>query len=69
MLAPAGVSRDIIERLAAATREAVKSREVYGPLQQQGMDVESGTSEEFAAYIAADMAKWARTAAGAGVKR
>jgi tripartite-type tricarboxylate transporter receptor subunit TctC len=33
------------------------------------MDVETGTSEEFAAYIAADMAKWARTAAGAGVKR
>jgi tripartite-type tricarboxylate transporter receptor subunit TctC len=69
LLAPTGVPRDIIERLAAATREAVKSREVYGPLQQQGMDVETGTSEEFAAYIAADMAKWARTAAGAGVKR
>jgi tripartite-type tricarboxylate transporter receptor subunit TctC len=47
----------------------VKARDVYGPLQQQGMDVESGTAEEFAAYIAADMAKWARTAAGAGVKR
>jgi tripartite-type tricarboxylate transporter receptor subunit TctC len=69
LLAPTGVPRDIIERLAAATREAVKSRDVRGPLQQQGMDVESGTSEEFAAYIAADMAKWARTAAGAGVKR
>jgi tripartite-type tricarboxylate transporter receptor subunit TctC len=69
LLAPTGVPRDIIKRLAAAIREAVKSREVYGPLQQQGMDVETGTSEEFAAYIAADMAKWARTAAGAGVKR
>jgi tripartite-type tricarboxylate transporter receptor subunit TctC len=69
LMAPTGVPRDIIERLAAATREAVKSRDVYGPLQQQGMDVESGTAEEFAAYIAADMAKWARTAAGAGVKR
>jgi len=47
----------------------VKSRDVYGPMQQQGMDIEAGTSEEFAAYIAADMAKWVRTAAGAGVKR
>jgi tripartite-type tricarboxylate transporter receptor subunit TctC len=69
LLAPTGVLHDIIDRLAGATREAVKSRDVYGPLQQQGMDVETSTSEEFAAYIAADMAKWARTAAGAGVKR
>jgi tripartite-type tricarboxylate transporter receptor subunit TctC len=69
LMAPAGVPRDIIERLAGATREAVKSRDVYGPLRQQGMEVETGTSEEFAAYIAADMAKWVRTAAGAGVKR
>jgi tripartite-type tricarboxylate transporter receptor subunit TctC len=69
MLAPAGVPHEIIERLVAATREAVKSRDVFGPLQQQGMDTESGTSEEFAAYLTADMAKWASTAAGAGVKR
>jgi tripartite-type tricarboxylate transporter receptor subunit TctC len=69
LMAPAGVPRDIVARLAAATREAVKSRDVYGPLQQQGMEVETGTSEEFAAYLAADMAKWARTAAAAGVKR
>jgi tripartite-type tricarboxylate transporter receptor subunit TctC len=69
LMAPAGVPRDIVARLAAATREAVKSRDVYGPLQQQGMEVESGTPEEFAVYIAADMAKWARTAAAVGVKR
>jgi tripartite-type tricarboxylate transporter receptor subunit TctC len=69
MLAPAGVPHEIIERLVAATREAVKSSDVYGPLRQQGMDTESGTSEEFAAYLTADMAKWTRTAAGAGVKR
>jgi tripartite-type tricarboxylate transporter receptor subunit TctC len=69
LLAPAGVPRAIIERLAAATREAVTSRDVYGPLQQQGMEVESGTSAEFAAYVAADMAKWTRAAAAAGVKR
>jgi tripartite-type tricarboxylate transporter receptor subunit TctC len=69
LLAPAGVPRAIIERLAAATREAVLSHDVYGPLQQQGMEVESGRSVEFAAYVAADMAKWTRAAAAAGVKR
>jgi tripartite-type tricarboxylate transporter receptor subunit TctC len=69
LLAPAGVSRDIVKRLSAATQEAVKSRDVYGPLQQQGMEIESSTPEEFAAYLAADMTKWARTAAAVGVKR
>jgi tripartite-type tricarboxylate transporter receptor subunit TctC len=69
LLAPAGVPRVIIERLADATREAVLSRDVYGPLQQQGMEVEFGTSAEFAAYVAADMARWTRAAAAAGVKR
>ena len=69
LLAPVGVPRAVIERLAEATREAVLSRDVYGPLQQQGMEVEFGTSAEFAAYVAADMAKWTRAAAAAGVKR
>jgi tripartite-type tricarboxylate transporter receptor subunit TctC len=69
LLAPAGVPRAIIERLADATREAALSRDVYGPLQQQGMEVEFGTSAEFAAYVAADMARWTRAAAAAGVKR
>jgi tripartite-type tricarboxylate transporter receptor subunit TctC len=69
LLAPAGVPRAIIARLAGATREAVLSRDVYGPLQQQGMEVEFGTSAEFAAYVAADMAKWTRAAKAAGVKR
>jgi tripartite-type tricarboxylate transporter receptor subunit TctC len=63
------VPRAIIARLADATREAVLSRDVYGPLQQQGMEVGFGTSAEFAAYVAADMAKWTRTAKAAGVKR
>jgi tripartite-type tricarboxylate transporter receptor subunit TctC len=69
LLAPAGVPRDIVARLSAATQEAVKSRDVYGPLQQQGMEIESSTPEEFAAYLAADMTKWARTAAAVGVRR
>ena len=69
LLAPAGAPREIIERLAAATNEAVKSPDVIAALAPQGFDMEGGTPEEFAAFIAEDLAKWSRVAAAAGIKR
>ncbi len=69
LLAPAGTPREIIERLAAATNEAVKSPDVIAALAPQGFDMEGGTPEEFAAFIADDLAKWSRVAAAAGIKR
>ena len=69
LLAPAGVARDIIERLARATAEAAKSPDVIASLQQQGYDMEGGTPAEFAAFIRNDLEKWARVAAATGLKR
>src|ERR1700674_1874023 len=69
LLAPAGVSRDIVERLAAATRQAATSPDVVATLAPQGFDMTAGTPEEFAAFIRTDIAKWARVAAAAGITR
>ena len=69
LLAPAGVSRDIVERLAAATRQAATSPDVVATLAPQGFDMTAGAPEEFAAFIRTDIAKWARVAAAAGIKR
>jgi tripartite-type tricarboxylate transporter receptor subunit TctC len=69
LLAPAGTPREIIVRLAAATNEAVKSPDVIAALAPQGFDMEGGAPEEFAAFIAEDLAKWSRVAAAAGIKR
>jgi tripartite-type tricarboxylate transporter receptor subunit TctC len=69
LLAPAGAPREIIDRLAAATNAAVKSPDVITALAPQGFDMEGGTPEEFAAFIADDLAKWSRVAAAAGIKR
>jgi len=69
LLAPAGVSRDIIERLARATNEAAKSPDVIASLRPQGFDMEVGSPEEFAAFIRNDLEKWSRVAAAAGLKR
>ena len=69
LLAPAGVRREVIERLARATNEAAKSPDVVAALRPQGFDMESGGPEEFAAFIRNDLEKWARVAAAAGLKR
>ena len=69
LLAPAGVARDIIERLARATNEAAKSDDVVAPLRAQGFDMERGSPEEFAAFLHNDLEKWSRVAAASGLKR
>jgi tripartite-type tricarboxylate transporter receptor subunit TctC len=69
LLAPAGVPRDVIERLAHATNEAAKSPDVITSLRPLGYDMEGGTPEEFAAFIRADLDKWSRVAAATGLKR
>jgi tripartite-type tricarboxylate transporter receptor subunit TctC len=69
LLAPAGTPHEIIERLAAASNEAVKSPDVIVALAPQGFEIEGGTPKEFAAFIGDDLAKWSRVAAAAGIKR
>jgi tripartite-type tricarboxylate transporter receptor subunit TctC len=69
LLAPAGVSRDIIERLARATNEAAKSPDVIAALRPQGFDMEGGSPEEFSSFLRSDFEKWSRVAASAGLKR
>jgi len=69
LLAPAGVARDIVERLARATNEAANSPDVVASLRQQGFDMEVGGPEDFAAFIHNDLEKWSRVAAASGLKR
>src|SRR6266446_1306604 len=66
LLAPAGVSRDVIESLARATNEAAKSPDVVAALRPQGFDMEGGTAAEFATFIRSDLEKWSRVATAAG---
>jgi tripartite-type tricarboxylate transporter receptor subunit TctC len=69
LMAPAGTSRDIIERLADASNQAAKSPEVVATLKVQGFDIVGGSPEEFVAFIRDDLAKWTRVAAAAGFAR
>jgi tripartite-type tricarboxylate transporter receptor subunit TctC len=69
LLAPAGVPRDIVERLAQATTEAAKSPDVIAALRPLGYDMEGGSPEAFEAFIRADLEKWSRVATATGLKR
>jgi tripartite-type tricarboxylate transporter receptor subunit TctC len=69
LMAPAGTSRQIVDKLAQAVNEAIKSGEVIAPLRAQGVDLIGGSPEEFARYIATDIKKWEDVAKFAGLKK
>ncbi len=69
VLAPAGTPRDIIARLHAELTRVVKEPEVRKRFVVDGSDtVSSSSPEDFAAYIRADEAKWAKVVKDAGLK-
>jgi tripartite-type tricarboxylate transporter receptor subunit TctC len=69
LLAPAGVPRDVIDRLAQATNDAAKSPDVVAALRPLGYDMAGGSPEDFVTFIRADLEKWSRVAAATGLKR
>jgi len=69
VLAPAGTPREIVGRLHADLVRITKEPEVRKRFVADGSDTASSASpDEFAAYIRADEAKWARVAKSAGLK-
>ncbi|MBI2295525.1 MAG: tripartite tricarboxylate transporter substrate binding protein [Betaproteobacteria bacterium] len=68
VVAPAGVPREIVSRLNAAITAGLKSSDVMQRLDALGYEPIGGTSEQFAATIKADIAKYARIIKAAGIK-
>jgi tripartite-type tricarboxylate transporter receptor subunit TctC len=69
LLAPAGTPTPIIDKLSAAANEALKSDDVLRPMRAQGVDPLGGSPAQFAAFIDAELKKWAGVVQAAGVKR
>jgi tripartite-type tricarboxylate transporter receptor subunit TctC len=65
---PAGASPVLVDRLHAAVDATVRSPDVARKFADLGADPQFGTPAEFAAYVADDLAKWARLAKEAGLK-
>ncbi len=68
LLAPAATPRDIVERLAQATNQALAAADVKAQLAAQGIDPLGGTPAEFARYISQETDKWSRLAQATGAK-
>lgn len=59
ILAPAGTPAAAVLRISAAIAEALRTEEMRGRLAQQGSEPVGSTPEAFAAFIAAELPKWA----------
>ena len=67
LLAPAGTPRAIVEVLSKAVNEALRSEEVARQMRLQGMEPLGGSSEDFAARIKSDTARWDAVLRAAGL--
>jgi tripartite-type tricarboxylate transporter receptor subunit TctC len=69
LMAPAGTPRAVIDKLAAAANTALKSPGIVEKLRKQGFEPLGGPPDEFAQFIANEMAKWGSAAEAAGMKK
>jgi tripartite-type tricarboxylate transporter receptor subunit TctC len=68
VVAPAGVPRDIVDKLNAAINRAIKSKAFLEKFEKTGDEPGGGTPEEFAQTIKTDSAKWGDLIKRAGIK-
>ena len=68
VLAPAGTPRDVVQRLYMEIAKALRSGDVRERLAADGAEPVGSTPEQFAAFIRAEIDKWAKVAKAAGIK-
>jgi tripartite-type tricarboxylate transporter receptor subunit TctC len=68
ILAPRGVPRALVVRLNRELNRIAETPDVRNRALAQGTELENQTPEEFAAFLAAQAAKWAKVAKAAGMR-
>jgi len=68
MVAPAGVSREVVQKLHAETVNALAAADVRQKLENLGAEVIASTPEEFTALQNSEIAKWAKLVKETGIK-
>jgi tripartite-type tricarboxylate transporter receptor subunit TctC len=66
--APAGTPRDIVEKLNAAINEGLQSPEMMASMRKLGFQTQLGSPQDFAAFIAKEIPRWAAVVKASGVK-
>ena len=68
VLVPARTPQAVIARLSEASVKVLADRELKERLLTQGIEAAAGGVDEFSAYFPAELQKWAKVIAGAGIK-
>ena len=68
IVAPAGPPKDVVATLHRAAAAALNDAEVRKALSDLGVDIVANTPEEFRAYIASEIPKWATVVKASGAK-
>ncbi len=68
LLAPAGTSRESINRLSAAVRKSVGAEDMKQRMLNQGLEPVGNTPEQFAQLIKLELPKWAKVVQASGAK-
>jgi tripartite-type tricarboxylate transporter receptor subunit TctC len=65
---PAGLPRDMVDRMNAAIAQGLKSKDVLERLAALGIEATPTTPEEFEAHMRAEHARWGAVIRSAGIK-
>ena len=68
ILAPAGTPKTTVAKLNAEINKILAMPDVRKKLEDAGLDVGGGSSQQFADFIATEMTKWAKVARDAGIQ-
>ena len=68
VVAPAGTPAPIVERLNAVINDSLKTTEMQATLEKFGSEAKITTPQDFAAYLAAETAKWGEAGRAARVQ-
>jgi tripartite-type tricarboxylate transporter receptor subunit TctC len=68
ILAPAGTPAAIVASINADMNAVLRQADVSGLLADNGADVAGGSPDQFAAFVAAEIAKWAKVVRATGLK-
>ncbi len=68
LVGPAGLPRDVVDRLSAELRKALASPELKARFAAAGSEVQARGSQEFAAYVKGEAERWSALIAQRGIK-
>jgi tripartite-type tricarboxylate transporter receptor subunit TctC len=68
IIAPAGVPKEIVDRVAAEAKKALADPEMRKKLADQGIVAVGSTPDEFRAFLADEIARWAKVIKDANIK-